>query len=109
VSSAARQLACRLREQLADAPCAVAVEVVQSLDWASITFTGQRHRIAVTLTGQGAEAAGARFLERLIEADLPITGHIVADVSLLTGSVYDDGLLASLDLEAITITDEGRA
>ncbi|NNM78255.1 hypothetical protein HJG53_15285 [Sphingomonas sp. ID1715] len=40
--------------------------------WASVTFSGMRHRL---LCGAGIDLTGAE------EADLPLAGHIVADLS----------------------------
>lgn len=83
----------------------VSVEALVREDWASITFSGARHRLRVTLDGPGAVGAAADFLERLPELDFPIPGHIVADVTLLAEERRHGGAYASLELEALTIED----
>ena len=79
------------------------VEPIDQTDWASVTFTGGRHRLRVTLDGEGAVGAAADFLEQLPDLDLPIPGHIVADITLVTEERGDNGNYAALELEALTI------
>lgn len=81
------------------------VETIDQTDWASVTFTGARHRLRVTLDGDGAVGAAADFLEKLPDIDLPIPGHIVADIALVAEQRSDDGRHAVLELEALTIED----
>ena len=83
----------------------LAVETLEETDWASVTFTGARHRLRVTLDGEGAVGAAADFLERLPDLDLPIPGHIVADIALVAEERRDGGRYAALELEALTIED----
>lgn len=44
--------------------------------WASVTFTGARHRIVVAVP----DAARAGFGDGIGCAEVPIPGHIVADI-----------------------------
>jgi hypothetical protein len=83
----------------------LAVETLEETDWASVTFTGARHRLRVTLEGEGAVGAAADFLERLPDLDLPMPGHIVADIALVAEERRDSGRYAALELEALTIED----
>jgi len=83
----------------------VSANVLEQVDWASVTFTGARHRLQVTLDGEGAVGAAADFLDKLPDLDLPIPGHIVADIALVAEQRGDDGRHATLDLEALTIED----
>lgn len=80
------------------AGCDVAVEMLETTRWASATFTGARHRIRVTL---GDDAAGEAWLGQLGEAELPIRGHLVAD--LATIAVTRRGEIAQARLEALTV------
>ena len=61
-----------------DLPCEA--DVVARRDWASALFEGARLTIAIT--GPGGEAFD-RWLTLLPEADLPLTGHFVADAGLI--------------------------
>ena len=81
------------------------VEPIEQTDWASVTFTGARHRLRVILDGEGAVGAAADFLEKLPDLDLPIPGHIVAEVALVAEERDDNGRYAALELEALTIED----
>ncbi|SFR87154.1 hypothetical protein [Sphingomonas jatrophae] len=68
----------------------------QSIPWASATFTGARHRLDLVLPS--IEAATA-FAAKAAELDLPLRGHIVADLVATAGA---DGCLT---VEALTIED----
>jgi len=83
----------------------IRVEPIEQTDWASVTFTGARHRLRVILDGEGAVGAAADFLDQLPDLDLPLPGHIVADIALVTEERGDDGRHAMLELEALTIED----
>ena len=78
---------------------------LEQVDWASVTFTGARHRLRVTLDGQGAVGSAADFLDKLPDLDLPLPGHIVADIALVAEERGDSGRHAVLELEALTIED----
>ena len=78
---------------------------VEQVDWASVTFTGARHKLRLTLDGDGAVGSAADFLEKLPDLDLPIRGHIVADIALVAEERGDNGRYVALDLEALTIED----
>ena len=82
---------------------AVAVETLASRPWASITFSGERHRIALCLPGPGAAAAAEIFLEGLAERDFALRGHILADIALAERS--DEDGQVRLILEALTVEE----
>lgn len=81
------------------------VEPLASTEWASVTFSGARYRLRAVLEGPGAVGAAADFLAVLGELDLPIAGHIVADIALVSEERRDGGTHACLELEALTIED----
>jgi hypothetical protein len=83
----------------------VEVEPLARTEWASVTFSGARHRLSVALSGPGAVGAAADFLADLPEMEFEIAGHIVADVALLSEERRDGGGYASLELEALTIEE----
>lgn len=83
----------------------VTVDPIARTEWASITFTGARHRLRVRLEGQGAVGAAADFLHTMHDIDLPLPGHIVADLALVSEERRDGGDYACLELEALTIND----
>lgn len=78
---------------------------VQSVDWQSLTFTGERHRISLRIPGPGAEELACRMTAGLEDAEFHIRGHVVADI-LLAGSPECDGDgSVSVELEALTIAE----
>ncbi len=51
-------------------------------NWASATFSGVRHTIVLSFTGNVAVAASERFIAALDEHEFDIPGHLVADASV---------------------------
>lgn len=100
--SAARPLARAICATFAESVGPHAVETT-SEEWASITFSGERHRLAVRLTGAGAPAAVDAFLHGIEEREFTLPGHIVADVALV--SVQLEAEAVTLVLEVLTIAD----
>ena len=50
--------------------------------WASITFAGSRHTLALLFAGEEAVAAGERFIAALPEHEFVLPGQIVADANV---------------------------
>lgn len=73
----------------------------RTADWASATFVGQRHDIRLRIATAAPLPPG--LAEDLAEADLPMTGHVAADI-LLTGITAGDGAVL-IDIEALTLVD----
>jgi hypothetical protein len=51
--------------------------------WASVTFSGTRHTIALSFTGGDAVAAGERFIAALPEHEFTIPRQLVADAAVI--------------------------
>lgn len=81
----------------------IALEEVVSRSWASVTFTGARHELALHLVGDGAAAVAGRFAERLDTAEFRLRGHILADIALKESEPVAGGV--RLRLEALTVED----
>lgn len=73
-----------------------------SVDWQSLTFTGERHEISLRLTGSDPARAVASLRSRLADAEWPLIGHVVADILIVAERGLDDGSIM-LDLEALTL------
>lgn len=82
------------------AAVAVAVTGARARAWASATFAGARHE--VMLAGERSTAADA-WLAALPEADLPLRGHLVADLSVMRVARSGDGFTAAI--EVLTVED----
>ena len=52
--------------------------------WASATFAGTRHTIAITFTGTDAMAAAESFIEALPDHEFTIPGQLVADAAIVS-------------------------
>lgn len=76
-------------------------EVLASRPWASITFSGERHRLTLRIGGDGAAAAADAFLDGLAEREFELRGHILADIAVVADMREDDG--TRLTLEALTV------
>ena len=98
-----KALARLLRETFATFRGETAVEWLDATPWASVTFTGARHRFRIALDGDGAVGAAADFLAAMDGMDLPIPGHIVADLALVGEQRGDNGRHVSLEIEALTV------
>lgn len=79
------------------------VEEIRSRSWASASFRGARHELALRVEGAGAEAAAAGLRARFAGEGLALRGHILADLRLV-GDERVDGA-ARLVIEALTVED----
>ncbi|MFC3174692.1 hypothetical protein ACFOD9_10545 [Novosphingobium bradum] len=50
--------------------------------WASVTFSGARHTLALAFAGADAIAAAERVIAELADHEFDIPGHIVADAQV---------------------------
>ena len=76
---------------------------VQSVDWQSLTFIGERHRIIMRVTGPSAQDVTDRMTSGIGEAEFHVPGHIVADIVLFGDAVRDADGSVSVEFEALTI------
>lgn len=92
----------------ADAPRLV-IEAIETHDWASATFVGQRHMFALRLEGDARLVADAveRLKAGLAEVDVVGAGHFLADAELETCKLTRSGevTIAELTVEALTIEE----
>lgn len=77
----------------------------RSVDWQSLTLTGERHEIDLRLIGRDAAAAAAALCTDLADAEFTIAGLIVADIGLagLPRPAADGSVEVSI--EALTIAE----
>jgi hypothetical protein len=102
MTDAATALLKAIRVLIGDAARFV-LEELHSRAWASVTFNGARHELAFRLEGVGAGEAAGRLLSGLAAAELPLPGHVVADIALLSEERRPDR--ATIRLEALTVED----
>ena len=80
-----------------------AIEEIASRPWASITFTGARHRIALRYTGPDASALAARMCDGLNHAEFDLGRHLLVDIDVVERKEEDAG--CRILLEALTVED----
>jgi hypothetical protein len=79
---------------------------VQSVDWRSLTFTGERHHISLRVTGSDSGRGVERMRTGLEDAEFSIPGVIVADIALLgePERALDGSTIVTV--EALTVGDD---
>jgi hypothetical protein len=71
--------------------------VAKTRDWASATFIGMQHALSFTC------AASDTLIEALPDIDLPMAGHFVADLRVV--SVASDGSRHRVEIEVLTVRE----
>ena len=84
----------------ATAGVAIDIAAATATRWASATFVGARHRL--TIAGSYG-ATAATWLGGLAEADLPLRGHLVADL-VVTEQAHADGRFTAI-VEVLTVEE----
>ena len=79
---------------------------IVSVDWQSLTFNGERHRIELRISGPNSGEIADRMTDRLEDAEFSIPGVLVADIVIAGGpSVGLDGSTA-ITIEALTVAGD---
>ena len=94
------QLERALVRTAADAGIVLAVTATAATPWASVTFTGARHRFTLVVAPSSALDG---WLASLPEAELRLRGHLVADLAVLATTHATD--LIEVALELLTVED----
>jgi hypothetical protein len=76
---------------------------VQSTDWHSLTFAGERHLLELRVQGPDSAQAAERMIAGLEDADFSIPGVLVADISVASAPkrAFDGAM--ELTIEALTV------
>jgi len=77
----------------------------EQYDWASATFGGARHVIAISLALPSADAPEPPILEMLPDHEFPLDRQLVADCLVKIGDRYEDedGWHLDITIEMLTI------
>ncbi len=97
---AATLLERRLVASAAAAGCAIAVVSTDWTPWASATFNGACHELRIALP---ARAAAEAWLADLPEADLPLAGHLVADIAVVSADRSNAGIDARIEALSVAV------
>ena len=74
-----------------------------SVDWRSLTFTGERHEFGLRVSGPDSPAAVGRMCDRLEDAEFSIPGVIVADIVVAGEPILAQDGSTSINIEALTV------
>lgn len=78
---------------------------IRSVDWQSLTLSGERHEIEIRLVGPQASAAAGLICDGLADAEFALAGLIVADIELVRSPrIAEDGSV-EVSIIALTIED----
>lgn len=106
ISRAAAALLRALLATVADARYRIILSEIVSIDWQSLTFVGERHRIELRISGPDPEALARLLTAGISDREFEIPGQIVADIGIEDGpDRLADGSIR-LRLEALTIREE---
>jgi len=89
-----------LMRSAVDAGIALAVTATIAIPWASVTFTGARHRITLRAV---PSASLNSWLADLPEAEFRLRGHLVADLAVTETIPAAD--VTEVTLELLTVED----
>jgi len=78
---------------------------VHSVDWQSLTFTGERHQIALKITGRDSSQVVDRMCAGLEDAEFSIPGLIVADITRIGNSPRAPDGSTEVMIEALTVSE----
>ncbi len=86
------------------------IEDFSSEPWASLTFSGMRHSLAIRLRGaqQSVESAYDRLECLLTEPEIDLPGHFLAEMEMVEsdGEIHPDGSMSlGIQFEALTIEE----
>jgi hypothetical protein len=76
---------------------------VHTIDWQSLTLTGERHQIQLRVPRPGSRDIAERMCRGLEDAEFSIPGQIVADIAVHGTPRFGMDGSTSLTIEALTI------
>ena len=79
---------------------------VQSVDWRSLTMSGERHSIELRVSPPHSDAIAQRMCAGLEDAEFSIPGLIVADIAVAGAPRRSADGSTTLIIEALTIAGD---
>lgn len=77
---------------------------LRSVDWQSLTFTGERHEIELRFPPPMSGEAARKLCEGLADAEFDLPRHILADIAVRAERATDDGATL-VSIEALTMEE----
>ena len=78
----------------------------QSVDWRSLTLSGERHSIALRVSPPHSDAIAQRMCANLEDAEFAIPGLIVADIAVSGAPRRSADGSTHVTIEALTIAED---
>jgi hypothetical protein len=78
---------------------------VESIDWQSLTFSGERHQIGLRVPGPQSREIAERMCAGLADAEFSIPGILVADIAMRGSPRHALDGSTELAIEALTIVE----
>jgi hypothetical protein len=78
---------------------------LETCDWQSLTFVGERHELQLRILPPDSGAAARRLCEGLGDAEFAIPGQLVVDIAVRTGPALSADGTTLLTIETLTIED----
>jgi hypothetical protein len=79
---------------------------VSSVEWHSLTFTGERHLLHLRICGSDSLAVQHRMCSGLDDAESSIPGLTVADIAVAGAPGREPDGSISLTIEALTLAED---
>lgn len=105
MSRAAAGLLRALLQRAGDERHRILLTEIRSVDWQSLTLTGERHVLSLRIPGPNAELMVAGFAHGIEDAEFAIPGQILADIALARPPVRAPDGSVTLEMEALTIVE----
>jgi hypothetical protein len=78
----------------------------ETIDWRSLTFSGERHHFQLRIPGPESRETAARMCSGLGDVEFSIPGVIVADIAIVGKPIREIDGSTRLTIEALTVTDD---
>jgi len=75
---------------------------ISSVDWQSLTFTGERHVLSLRISGPDGKMIAEQLVADLADAEFALPDHIVADIAARSIKDEENGSVL-VTIEALTI------
>ena len=105
MSRAASGLLRALLERGGDGRDRILLSELRSVDWQSLTFTGERHEIQLRVPGPDADAVVGAIVDGIEDAEFSIPGHLLADIAVAGPPFSAPDGSVTLAIDALTIAD----
>src|SRR6478672_11690073 len=91
----------------ADAPPnRILLSSLESEEWRSLTFNGERHLIRLRIRAPGAGLVVDRMCAGLEDAEFDLPGALVADIAVVNAPICEPDGSMCLVIEALTVVDD---